>query len=355
MFLKVLLAGILACVVSFIITPFIIKFAHKIGALDNPDERKVHKNVMPRLGGLAIYLSFIITVLISNSLTKPLTGLLLGSTLIVFIGIIDDIKGLSPRIKLLGQISAALVAVYFGVKVQFLTNPFSDMIILGKLAIPVTVLWIVGVTNALNLVDGLDGLAAGIASIASLTMGVIAFIEGQFASAFLAIILFSSIIGFLKYNFHPAKIFMGDTGSMFLGFSLSIIAIEGLTKGATVISVFIPVVILGIPIFDTAFAIIRRFINGQPIFQADKQHLHHRLLDLGLSHKQTVLAIYFISIMLSASAVLLTKLSTEQGSLILIVISTAVLIIANRIKVKVVKNKVSHTYSKNNKFQDYGG
>jgi UDP-GlcNAc:undecaprenyl-phosphate GlcNAc-1-phosphate transferase len=186
-------------------------------------------------------------------------------------------------------------------------------------------------------------------------MGIVAFLEGQFASALLAAILFGSIMGFLKYNFHPAKIFMGDTGSMFLGFCLSVIAIEGLTKGATVISIFIPVVILGIPIFDTAFAIIRRFVNGQPIFQADKEHLHHRLLDLGLSHKQTVLAIYFISIILSTSAVLLAKLSTEQGTLILIILSMAVIIITNRIKVRVVKNKVSHTFPKNNKFHDYGG
>ncbi|MBZ4688243.1 MAG: UDP-GlcNAc:undecaprenyl-phosphate/decaprenyl-phosphate GlcNAc-phosphate transferase [Clostridia bacterium] len=357
---EILPASFMACLVAYLITPKVILLAKKIGAIDQPDERKVHQKVMPRLGGLAIYLSFVVAVVAFVTVSRWITGLILGSTLVVMIGIADDTRGLPPKIKLLGQIMAALVAVYFGIRVHFVTNPFvdlipfDDVIPLGKMVIPFTILWIVGVTNAVNLVDGLDGLAAGISAIASLTMGIVAMLEGQGEVAVLAFLLFASIIGFLKYNFHPAKVFMGDTGSMFLGFILSILAIQGLTKSATVISLFIPVVILGIPIFDTAFAIVRRLIKGNPIFEADKEHLHHRLLELGLSHKQTVVAIYGVSIILSGSAVLLTMLTTEQSILILIGISTLSILAANRIGVLQTRSKIGNPLPKQD-FNDFNG
>lgn len=331
---SLLSALVLACLLSLGTTPFVKKLAIKLGAIDAPNARKVHRTVMPRMGGLAIYFAFTVTVLLTQPLTQPLMGLLLGGTIIILVGIFDDIHGLSPHWKLVGQLAAAVVLVAFGYHVDFVTNPFGSSVIpLGILSIPVTIFWIIGVTNALNLIDGLDGLAAGTSVIAALTMAVVAWIDGHSAMGILALILAASTLGFLKYNFHPAQIFMGDSGSLFLGFNLGALAILSLTKGATVISIFIPIVILGIPIMDTAFAILRRFLNQKPIFQADKKHLHHCLLELGLTHRQTVLVIYVINFCLGASAVLLNQLTTEQSSVLLIGLATAVILGANKLGV----------------------
>jgi len=247
-------------------------------------------------------------------------------------GIADDIVGISPRVKLLGQILVAGLLVMFGVKISFLTNPFGgEMFSLSIIGIPLTIFWIVGVTNALNLVDGLDGLAGGLAAIASLTLAVIGWSNDQMLIVVPAVILSASIFGFLKYNFYPAKIFMGDSGSLFLGYMLAGLSVIGLTKGAAVVSVFVPILILGIPIFDTLYAIVRRFINNQPIFEADRGHIHHRLLAIGLSHRQTVVAIYGIASLLGASAIVLTFLTTAQAFVMFVGISVLILIGANRI------------------------
>jgi len=319
--------------IVYLLTPLVKRLAFKIGATDDPDDRKVHNRVMPRLGGLAIYLGFTLAVLLTQPLINSVWGLLLGGTLIMLLGVVDDIRGLSPRVKLAGQVAAALILVAFDIQVSFLTNPFQGMLFLESLAIPVTLLWIIGITNAVNLIDGLDGLAAGTAGIAAVTIAVVTILEGHTAVSALALILGASLVGFLRYNFHPAQIFMGDSGSMFLGFNLAALAIMGLTKGATVISLFIPVVILGIPIMDTLFAIVRRFFNGKPIFQPDKQHLHHCLLNMGLSHRQTVVAICLVNICLGVSAVILTELTTDQSVIMLIGLSIAMLTAANKIGV----------------------
>ncbi|MFA5536246.1 MAG: MraY family glycosyltransferase [Bacillota bacterium] len=334
-------AMLLALVISLAITPLVKRLAIRWGVMDKPDQRKVHQQLMPRMGGLAIFLSFSLVVLITQPFSKPIIGLLTGATWIMFVGIIDDFKGLSPKVKLLGQIIGAFILVGFGFRVDFITNPFSEgMIILGKLAIPITVLWIIGVTNAVNLIDGLDGLAAGTSGIASLTIALVVLSQfllnpdlsyGSLMVIPLALILLGSLLGFLKYNFHPAQIFMGDSGSMFLGFTLSALAIIGLTKGAAVISVFIPIVILGIPLFDTFFAILRRYLNKQPIFQPDKHHLHHCLLEKGLSHRQAVLTIYGINLMLGASAVLMTWLDNDHAMVLLGIIAFLVILGANHL------------------------
>jgi UDP-GlcNAc:undecaprenyl-phosphate GlcNAc-1-phosphate transferase len=338
---KLAVAIVVAFLLPLVLTPLVKKLAFKVGAIDAPNKRKMHNRIMPRLGGLAIYAAFIAVVLALIPLTKPILGLLAGATLIMLLGVFDDIKGLSPRIKLLGQVGAALVVVSFGVDVVYITNPFQGMmdsgvfsfagISLGLLSIPVTVFWIIGITNAVNLIDGLDGLAAGMAIIAAVTLAVIAWTEGHMAVVYLSLILAGATLGFLKYNFHPAQIFMGDSGSMFLGFTLATLAIMGLGKSVTIISLLIPILILGVPIFDTAFAIIRRYLNDKPIFQADKEHLHHRLLALGLSHKQTVLVIYGLNFVLATSAVLLTQLTTAQGMMILTLLSVAGLMGAERL------------------------
>lgn len=237
---------------------------------------------------------------------------------------------------------AALAVVPFGIQVDVITNPLSGGIMtLGILAIPVTVFWIISVTNAVNLIDGLDGLASGTSMIAALTIAAVSWKQGIVTDgvynngevAILALLLAAAVLGFLRYNFYPAKIFLGDTGSMFLGYCLSVLAIMGLTKGAAAISVFIPIVILGIPLLDTFFAIVRRCYNGQPIFQPDKNHLHHRLMALGLSHRQTVLVIYAVSGLLGGSAYLLNVIATDQAVMLLTVLSIVVIIGANKIGV----------------------
>lgn len=312
---------LIAFALVFLGTPLVKKLAYKVKAVDEPEARKVHVQTMPRLGGLAICLGFWLTVFFTQEMTRELYGLLLGGLIITGVGIIDDIKGVTPRVKLVMQLVAACVVIFAGVRVDFITHPFKDVIFLGYFSYPLTLLWIIGITNAVNLIDGLDGLAAGVSAIAAITLGIVAYMETSQQAAMLAFILAASILGFLRYNFHPAQIFMGDTGSLFLGFNLSVIAIVGLTKSTTVISLFLPVIILGIPIVDTLFAIVRRYYSGQPIFSADKGHLHHRLLNLGLTHQKTVLVIYGVSLLLSLSAILMNILTTAQGMLILLAVT----------------------------------
>lgn len=311
--------------ISYLSTPLIKKLAFKIGAVDKPNQRKVHNHLMARLGGLAIYLSFTTMVLLTQEWTTEIMGLLLGGSIIVALGVFDDILDISPRVKLLGQILAAGVLVAFNIDVDFITHPLGGIIPLNYFSIPITIFWVVGITNAVNLIDGLDGLAAGVAGIAALILAFVGYLNDQSLMVILALMLAASILGFLPHNFHPAKIFMGDSGSMFLGFNLSALAIMGLAKSVTLISVFVPILILGIPIFDTLFAIIRRFINDKPIFKADKEHLHHCLLNMGLSHTQTVLAIYAINIFLGGIGILLSYLTTAQAMLILTIVSILIL------------------------------
>lgn len=320
-----------AFVVAYFCMPYVIKLAFKLGAIDQPDQRKVHQQVMPRLGGLAIFLAFMIAALIWSKGADAFTGILAGAVIIFVVGMLDDIYQLSPWAKLLGQCLAAAVAMYFGVMVHFVTNPFDGLLALGYLGLPLTFLWIIGITNAINLIDGLDGLAGGVSAIAAATMGVVALVQGQTAVAVTAFILVAAIAGFLPYNFHPARTFMGDGGSNFLGFVLACLAIMGTAKSAALISLFVPIVILGIPIFDTFFAIIRRIHNRAPIFMPDKDHLHHRLMAMGMSHRRSVLIIYGISAFFGGVAVTLSFSTSPKATLVLALLLLAVVIGADRI------------------------
>ncbi|MBC7325790.1 MAG: undecaprenyl/decaprenyl-phosphate alpha-N-acetylglucosaminyl 1-phosphate transferase, partial [Moorella sp. (in: Bacteria)] len=250
-----ILALALGGAISFLLTPVLCRLAPRLGAIDKPDGRKVHHTLMPRLGGLAIYAGFLAAFWLLGFREARYLGLLLGGTLIVVVGLVDDIKNIAPWWKLAGQVAAAAILVAFGVRVEFLTNPFAGLFILGKLAIPATIFWVVGVTNALNLVDGLDGLAAGTSFIAAVTIAVVAWFNGEAGVVLLSLALAISVLGFLPFNFHPARIFMGDSGAMFLGFNLAALATIGLTKSATMVSLFVPVVILGLPLLDTFLAI----------------------------------------------------------------------------------------------------
>lgn len=304
---------------TVLLTPFIKKLAFKVGATDKPNHRKVHAKIMPRMGGLAIFISFVIGVFLLGLNNIHTIPILTGSFIIVLTGIIDDIFDISAKVKLFGQIVAALVVVFWGgLHIEFINLPFGGKLEFGMLSIPITLLWIVGITNAINLIDGLDGLAAGVSSIAFITILGMAIIKGDLYVATLSAVILASTIGFLIYNFHPAKIFMGDTGSLFLGYIISVISLLGF-KNITFISLIIPILILGVPISDTFFAIIRRLVNKKPLSAPDKSHLHHCLLRVGFSHRQTVILIYAIAALFGLAAFIFS-MSTMWGSLILITV-----------------------------------
>ena len=311
-----------AFLVSLISTPVVRSLAFRMGAVDVPrDGRRMHDHPIPRMGGLAIFFGFILSVLVFLPLTADLRGMLLGSVVIVILGIFDDIRSLPALPKFFIQIGAALIAVMEGNRITFLSNPniFSadPFWELGWLAVPITVLWIVGITNAVNLIDGLDGLACGVSTISSMTMLVIALSVAEPDVAVLMAALSGACIGFLPYNLNPAKIFMGDTGSTFLGFILAVVSIQGLFKYATIISFAVPFLMLGLPIFDTCFAILRRLSRGQSPMKPDRGHIHHRLIDMGFSQKQAVATLYVISAILGLSAVVLTTIGVLRAMLFL--------------------------------------
>lgn len=314
------IAVILCFLLSLVFTPLVKKLAFRIGAVDHPNERKVHQRVMPRLGGLSIFLSFLIGFMIFLPDTMTAWPVLIGAILITATGVLDDLFELTPKAKLAGQLLAAGVTVLGGIKLEFVTMPFTDeRIEFGYLAIPITIIWIVAITNAINLIDGLDGLAAGVTAIALLTISGLAVTMGNPLLALIGFMIFGSTLGFLVFNFYPAKIFMGDTGALFLGYMISVLSIMGLFKNVAIFSLIVPIIILGVPILDTVFAIIRRIVQKKPISAPDKFHLHHCLLRLGFTHRQTVILIYAMSAMFSIMAILFTR-ATIWGSTIIIIL-----------------------------------
>ncbi len=331
-----------ALIVSLVVMPFVILLAKKTGAMDAPNARKVHKKPVPRIGGLGIYAGFMAAIIfvaikfgLNDEMIKETVGLIVSGTLIVALGLVDDYKNLPAKIKLLGQICAAGVLVLiFDVRIDFITDPFGEYIyfdnfpipyIAPYLAIPITMFWLVGLTNTVNLIDGLDGLAAGVASIASFTILLVALEQNFILVAVLTAALAGAAVGFLKYNFHPAKIFMGDTGSMFLGFMLAGISVTGAVKSVATIALIVPIFALGLPILDTTFAIVRRLRGGVPIFKPDKGHLHHRLLSVGFTQRQAVLLMYVISALFGLSAIALTAVSSQIAVIILLVVIAAII------------------------------
>ena len=307
----VVLALLAALVVSFLTTPLVKSFAYKVGAIDVPkDARRMHKKPIPRLGGLAIFFGFMVSILLFVRITPEMKSILLGAVVIVVLGVVDDIMALPALLKFVIQIVAALIPALHGVTIQAFSNPniFSrnPYWVLGWLSVPLTVLWIVAITNAVNLIDGLDGLADGVSAISATTVLVIALMASEIQVAIVMAALVGACVGFMPYNLNPAKMFMGDTGATFLGYILATMSIQGLFKFYAVISFAVPFLILGLPIFDTAFAFIRRIVHGQNPMHADRGHIHHRLIDMGLNQKQAVATLYVISAILGLSAVVLT-------------------------------------------------
>ncbi len=329
LWLQILLTIAVGFAVSFASTPIVKGFAQKVGAIDVPrDGRRVHDHPIPRMGGLAIFLGFLISVVLFIDLTREVRGILLGAVLIVACGAIDDVISLRAWIKLLVQIAAAVIAVLHGVVIEVFRNPniFSDneALILGALAVPVTILWIVGITNSVNLIDGLDGLAVGVSTIASTTMFVVALLVSEGGVAVILAALMGACLGFMPYNLNPAKIFMGDTGSLLLGYVLATVSVVGMFKFYAIVTFVVPILALFLPLFDTLCAIVRRLLRGQSPMHPDRGHLHHRLIDMGLSQKQAVAVLYSLSAVLGLCAVVLATSGALRTFLLVAAAAAAV-------------------------------
>jgi len=336
---NVLLIVAVTFVVTAVFIPFVRKIAEFIGALDIPNERKVHKNPIPRLGGIGIYAGFLIGYMLFGQHSVQMNAILIGSFVILVTGIFDDIKPVPAKYKFLAQIAgAAVIPLYGGILLQDV-SAFGIYLNFGILAYPITILFIVAIINCINLIDGLDGLSSGISSIYFLTVGIIGMLLNNSTGLdiILTFIMLGSTLGFLLHNFHPAKIFMGDSGSMFLGYIIAVIALLGF-KNITLTSVIVPILLLAIPILDTLFAILRRLINHKPIGMPDKNHLHHQLLKLRLSQTKTVLVIYLVDILFAIASILYAIGNKMLGTnlygiiiYIIILVLTALLVLKTNI------------------------
>ena len=342
---NIAIAFILAFIVAFMATPYTIKIANKIGAVDIPkDKRRMHTKKMPKFGGPAVILGFIVSMIyliiimsIEGSLDlfteieygKKLLGVLLGIVVIAITGIADDIKTLKPWQQLIGQIIAATIVVMFGIKIEHLDIPFLYRVGLSEaFSTILTILWIVGITNAINLIDGLDGLSSGISLISCISLLVIFLMnDSPMIATIIVTAMSGALVGFLPYNFAPAKTFIGDTGSNFLGFMLAVVSILGVAKTYTMAVIVLPVIVLGLPIFDVMFAIIRRIAKGKSIkavFKPDKGHLHHKLVEKGFSQRQAVLILYGLSASLGMFAIILFDSGIWKALSFLLMIIAAV-------------------------------
>ena len=326
-----------AFLLTYLCTPLCRIIAIKFGIVDLPDERKIHLEAIPRLGGVGFYIALLITLLLILFVFPELwhgefIGLVFGALLIVLLGVVDDVIGLGATIKFGFQILVGYVAYKSGFRIEKLTNPFGGTFEIIWLSEILSILWFVGLMNAINLVDGLDGLASGIVFIASAGMLATAFMETDPVICLFSFILMGITLAFLRYNFHPAKIFMGDSGSLLLGYLIAAISILGQSKGVTAITLLVPLVALGLPILDTALAILRRLMQGKHLFQADQGHLHHRLIKIGLSQKQVVILVYLVCIYLSLTAFMLSELPPGYTLLVLIVLATGFFIFMEILK-----------------------
>lgn len=340
----ILLIIVTCMIFTLIITFYIKKIAFHIKALDIPNERKVHTKPMPRLGGLGIFLGFLFGYMLFGVQSLQMNSILIGSFLIVLLGVMDDIKPLDAKTKFLGQILATCVLIFYGDILLTKISLYGLTINFGILSYPITIFFVLSCINIINLIDGLDGLSSGTCSIFYATIGIIAFMKGStnILPITLSFIMLGSTLGFLYHNFYPAKIFSGDSGSMFQGFMIAVISLLGF-KTTAFISFFVPVLILGIPILDTLFAIIRRTLKHQKIYLPDKCHLHHQLLNMGLSHRNTVLAIYAMDMLFAFASIIYTTKDKILGKYIYVILFLLVIWIVSRTSIikdkKVPKNK----------------
>lgn len=313
-------ALICAALLAYTLTPLVRVLAIKIKAIDVPtDGRRMHHKPIPRIGGLAIFLAFLITSIGFCRLDRELVTILIGGSALVLLGILDDVYRLNAFLKLAVQIVAALFAVSQGVTIDYICF-FGKYVAFGNWAIPITVFWIVGLTNAVNFIDGLDGLACGVSAISSISLCLTMLLsDSSVAHCLITALIAAACLGFLPFNANPARIFMGDTGALFLGYALSVLSVVGVFKSDMVLAFFIPLSIFGLPLADTFFAVVRRLAHGKSPFAPDRGHLHHRLIDMGFGQKQSVRILYAVCAILGISAVMLTGQSTRGGALMLVV------------------------------------
>lgn len=318
---ELLIAFLISVTTSFIVTPIIILLSKKINAVDLPDQvRKFHDGVKPTLGGIALFLGALAGLLYLQPAHPQMLSIIIGAIIIIVVGIIDDLYDMKPMYKLAGQVAAALVVIQSGIIIDKMTIPFIGTVSLGSIGIILSILWIVAVANVMNIIDGLDGLAAGVASIALLSILVIGFMDHRMLVVYLAIVIIGSNIGFLPFNFYPSKIIMGDTGSMFLGYSIAVISILGLFKNVAFFSFLVPLIVIAVPIIDTVLAIIRRKLNNESITTADRKHIHYELMNVGYSHRTSVLILYGFSVYFGILAILFNS-GTMLTSLIILAAS----------------------------------
>lgn len=337
---------IIAMGVTWVATPLVIRLARRLGAVDAPGRRKIHGSPIPRIGGVAIFAGFVAGLAFAAHATGALwpmghvsvywRGLALAATFMLLVGLVDDLRSLSFRWKFAAQILAATFVWYCGFRIEVLSHPLGGSLELGIFSLPLTVLWVVGITNAVNLIDGLDGLATGVALITTSTVAVIALIRQELGTAAASVTLAGSLVGFLRFNFNPARIFLGDSGSMFLGFVLAVTAVRGSQKGPTAVALLVPLLVLGLPLLDTGLAIVRRLYrltnrgrqspsaaryvlrNFTTIFLPDRGHIHHRLLELGLSHRRAVIVLYVVAAVLALGAFSLVLLNSPSLAVLLV-------------------------------------
>lgn len=320
-----------AVVLSLLLTPLVRDLALRRGFVDRPDGgRKIHPVAVPRLGGVAVYLAFVLSFgffLVTTGwgtnvvLAEAYAPLVVGCTAVLLVGLADDLVGVSPWTKVLVQVAGGLYLFYNGYQVRLLSNPFGEQLALGALSLPVTVLWVVGMSNAFNLIDGLDGLAAGVGLFSTSTVLVAALLNGRWEVALLAVALAGALFGFLRYNFNPASIFLGDSGSLLVGFALAAFAIRGSMKSSTAIAVAAPLLALALPILDTTIAMVRRLLTGKRLFEADAEHIHHRLLRRGMTPLRVVLVLYAVAGVFGALSLLTMTGQSQIIGLVVIVFS----------------------------------
>lgn len=308
-YMDLMFASFIALISTFFLTYLVKKIATKWGVVDQPNQRKIHQHATPGMGGLAIFFGAALGLLYLQPEHIHLMEISLGAIVIIITGVLDDKYDIRPVLKLAGQLIAALLLVSSGLIVDRITLPFFGLIDLGIFSIPITILWVVGITNAINLIDGLDGLATGVSTIGLLSIFVMALVDMQIFAAYLSIVIIGANLGFLYHNFYPAKIYMGDTGALFLGYMIAVISMLGLFKNIALLGFVIPVIVLAVPIFDTLFAIVRRLINKQHVMVADNKHIHYQLLRTGLSHPQSVMIMYGFSLLFGILAIVFAKAS----------------------------------------------
>ena len=305
--MKYLEVGVIAFIVSYILTPYMARVGKKQNMMDLPGHRKIHEEAIPNLGGIVIFFGFLLSLLFVVQIEGQVKALLIGGVIILLLGVVDDIVDLAPRHKFIIQMVPALIVIIYNSDLinSFIVNQLKIFDLLGYLLYPILIFWIVGVTNSINLIDGLDGLACGVSVISLITFFILGLRQNFETLNLVSIALVGSMLAFLKFNFYPAKIFLGDSGSTFAGFMLSSVGAVWILNSGNAFFIFIPIIILALPIFDTLFAIWRRYRGHHPIFQADKGHLHHRLLARGISHKNVVFILWGISAICSVIALVL--------------------------------------------------